>query len=181
MILFTPLPPQCTVEHTPERMARLDRRFACPGAWPADPTLLVQDCARVLGAHLTVRTAAGQWHGDPLAPAATPPLTEPEWLTALCLGTLPTVHLAPAHLEALRGWTAGVVTVFGEAGPDGAPRVARVLNLGVFLDRVELDFLLDGGLTGVGVLRAHRVEGGGHLTLWRAQRPAIGRSAASCP
>lgn len=121
MILYTPVPPQLTVEHTLERMARLDRRFTDPAQWPADPALLVQDSARLLGAYLTVRTDLGRWDGDPLDSATGSPLTEAQWRAALGLETVPTVHLGAAHLGAVRGWTAGVVTLFTAPAADPTP------------------------------------------------------------
>ena len=181
MILFTPVPPELTVEHTPEQMARLDRRFAQQGRWPADPTLLVQDSAALLNAHLIVRTRHGEWRGDPLCPAPSEGLTEVAWQAALMLDSTPTVHVGAAHLTALKSWTAGVVTVFTGPSAGTAPRVARVLNLSTFIDRLELEFLLEGGLSGVPVLRAHRLEPGGRLTLWRMESPRIVRSRLGQP
>ncbi|GHF45540.1 hypothetical protein HNQ07_002277 [Deinococcus metalli] len=171
MILYTPVPPEFTVEHTLERMARLDRRFEQFARWPADPAPLVQDCAVLLGAHLIVRTPRGECSGDPLTPRPGWTFTEPAWAAALLLDEVPTVHVSPAHLPALTGWAAGVVTIFSIPATGGAAQVSRTLNLGSFVDRLELDFLLEGGLPGVHVLRAHRLERGGRLTVWRMERP----------
>lgn len=168
MILYTPLPPQLTVQHTVTQMARLDRRFDRPELLRGDPALLVQDSARLLNAYLVLCAPHGEWRGDPLAPAGGLHLTEGAWRTGLGLDSVATVHVGPAHLTALSTWTAGVVTLFTATADDPVPRLSRLLNLGTFLDRMELDFLLDSGLPGVRVLYAHRLEPGGWLTLWRA-------------
>lgn len=179
MILYTPVPPQLTVEYTPVQMARLDKRFAWPELWPSDPALLLQDSARLLGAYLNLRTSQGDWKGDPLAPANAEALTETEWRRALCLETVPTLHLGAAHLNALTSWTAGVVTLFTAADANLPPRLSRVLNLSNFFDRLELEFLLERHDLDVRVLRAHRLGAAGRMTLWRAEWPRSGPLADS--
>jgi hypothetical protein len=129
MISYTPVPPQLTLEYTLTQMARLDKRFARPELWPSDPTLLVQDSARLLGAHLHLRSAQGDRYGDPLAPASAEAMTEPEWRTALCLETVPTLHLSVSHLSALTTWTSGVITLFTASDANLQPRLSRVLEI----------------------------------------------------
>ena len=103
MILYTPLPPQLTVQHTVTQMARLDRRFDRPELLRGDPALLVQDSARLLNAYLVLCAPHGEWRGDPLAPAGGLHLTEGAWRTGLGLDSVATVHVGPAHLTPSHG------------------------------------------------------------------------------
>ena len=161
-ILFTPFPPQLSMTFTSAQLARLDRRFACPELLPLDLSLLVQDSAALLSAALSVRTEQGRWAGHPEEASVLPSVDEATWERHLLL-TGRAAHVCSVEEAGfLRDWTDGLVYLFC-----GGTRLRRRLNLGLFCDRMEVDFLLSEQCLGVKVLRAHRLEADGTLTLWR--------------
>ncbi|MFB9991492.1 hypothetical protein ACFFLM_05855 [Deinococcus oregonensis] len=178
MIVYTPLPLQAAFSFTPAQMARLDRRFAALEDWPPEPGLLVQESAALLNAHLRVVTPRGEWEGSPEAPTTLPPLTEAEWEEQTALGGVPRRPLYGADLSTLLDEVSGVVTTFrlapGDPG-DGPPRLSRRYRLWDEWDRLELEYLLLDGCPGVVVLRAHKLEDCGTMSVQRYQAERIGR------
>ncbi|WP_309569667.1 hypothetical protein, partial [Deinococcus sp.] len=112
---------------------------------------------------LTVSTEYGTWSALPEGTSGVPVLDEREWERQLGLPTASAPQCSLDEVAFLSDWTAGVVYVFGGA------LLSHRLNLGLFCDRVEVDFLLTERRSGGRVLRAHRLEADGSLTVWRVR------------
>ncbi|WP_027480654.1 hypothetical protein [Deinococcus pimensis] len=181
-ILYAPHPPHLSITLTEAALARLDARLSDLDALRRAGTLSVvlQDSADLLGAHLIVRddTNGEEWRASPLAldddrdrdrPVALPGRwTREETARRLGLAGARATDMDASALRSVVGaWRSGLVLGFSR--PGGAPGsvLTHRFDLADVVDRIELEFLGDEGYRPLTDLWAYRLGEGGHLDTWR--------------
>jgi hypothetical protein len=186
-VLYAAHPPQCSFELTLEQLTRRDARFGALPALHRRGVLaqVVQDSADLQHAHLRLKIATEVWYGTPGAldgngPGRTPAghgCSEHALEHALGLDLVTTERPAVSVSEwpgIVQAWSHGTVYLFGARPGAGGEGLQRRYNLASFADRLELEFLMQAGAAGLGVLRAHQMGEEGRPRILRANSAAPG-------